>query len=59
MAKKFACVDVVDGCAWSITAKDEGELFQKIAEHAKDTITCQKFQMKSFRKSSLKSLMPS
>jgi len=28
MGKKFACGDVVDGCAWSITAKDE--------EHAKD-----------------------
>ncbi len=37
MAKKFACGDVVDGCAWSITVKDEEELFQKITEHAKDT----------------------
>ncbi len=36
MAKKFACGDVVDGCAWSIMAKDEEELFQKITEHAKD-----------------------
>jgi len=35
MGKKFACGDVVDGCAWSITAKDEEELFQKIADHAK------------------------
>ncbi len=37
MAKKFACGDVVKGCAWSITAKDEEELFHKISEHAKDT----------------------
>ncbi len=29
MGKKFACGDVVDGCAWSITEKDEEELFQK------------------------------
>ena len=36
MAKKFACGDVVDGCAWSATAKDEAELFQKISAHAKD-----------------------
>lgn len=35
MAKKFACGDVVDGCAWSATAENEQELFQKIAEHAK------------------------
>ena len=35
MAKKFACGDVVNGCAWSTTAKDEKELFQKISEHAK------------------------
>ena len=37
MAKKLACGDVVEGCAWSITAKDEEELYQKISEHAKDT----------------------
>ena len=36
MAKKFACADVVDGCAWSTTAKDENELFKKISEHAKN-----------------------
>lgn len=36
MAKKFACGDVVQGCGWSTTAKDENELFQKIAKHAKD-----------------------
>ncbi len=36
MAKKFACGDVVNGCAWSTTANDEKELFQKISEHAKD-----------------------
>ncbi|HSD04123.1 MAG TPA: DUF1059 domain-containing protein [Nitrosopumilaceae archaeon] len=35
MTKKFACGDVVNGCAWSATAKDESELFSKIAEHAK------------------------
>lgn len=35
MAKKFACGDVVSGCGWSTTAKDEAELFQKISEHAK------------------------
>jgi len=35
MAKKFACGDVVNGCSWSTTAKDEKELFQKISEHAK------------------------
>lgn len=37
MAKKFACGDVVDGCAWSTTAENEQELFQKIADHAKQT----------------------
>jgi predicted small metal-binding protein len=37
MTKKFACGDVVPGCAWSATAKDEKELFQKISEHAKNT----------------------
>ncbi len=36
MAKKFACGDVVDGCAWSVTARDESELFQKISEHARN-----------------------
>ncbi|PJC51101.1 MAG: hypothetical protein CO032_01265 [Nitrosopumilales archaeon CG_4_9_14_0_2_um_filter_34_16] len=36
MTKKFACGDVVDGCEWSVTAKDENELFQKISEHAKN-----------------------
>ncbi len=36
MTKKFACGDVVNGCAWSTTANDEKELFQKISEHAKD-----------------------
>ncbi len=36
MTKKFSCGDVVDGCAWAVTAKDETELFQKISEHAKD-----------------------
>jgi predicted small metal-binding protein len=36
MAKKFSCGDVVDGCGWSITANDEGELFQNISEHAKN-----------------------
>ena len=35
MAKKFACGDVVSGCGWSITAKDENELFERISEHAK------------------------
>ena len=35
MAKKFACSDVVSGCSWSTSAKDEKELFQKISEHAK------------------------
>ena len=34
MAKKFACSDVVSGCSWSTSAKDEKELFQKISEHA-------------------------
>lgn len=37
MAKKFACGDVVEGCGWSTTAKNEDELFQKISKHAKDT----------------------
>ncbi|MFB5611351.1 MAG: DUF1059 domain-containing protein [Nitrosopumilaceae archaeon] len=37
MAKKFACGDVVEGCAWSTSAENEEELFKKIAEHAKDT----------------------
>ncbi len=36
MAKKFACGDVVSGCDWSTTAKDENELFQRISEHAKN-----------------------
>ncbi len=36
MAKKFACGDVVDGCGWSATADDEGGLFEKISEHAKN-----------------------
>lgn len=36
MAKKFACGDVVNGCGWSATADDEGGLFAKIAEHAKN-----------------------
>ena len=36
MAKKFACGDVVSGCGWSIIAKDENELFQRISEHAKN-----------------------
>lgn len=36
MAKKFACGDVVTGCAWSTTAENQEELFQKIAKHAKD-----------------------
>ncbi len=36
MAKKFACGDIMSGCGWSATAKDEGELFQKIGEHAKN-----------------------
>ena len=36
MTKKFACGDVVTGCAWSTTANDENELFQKISEHAKN-----------------------
>ena len=36
MTKKFACGDVVTGCGWSTTAKDENELFQKISEHAKN-----------------------
>jgi predicted small metal-binding protein len=35
MAKKFSCGDVMSGCGWSATAKDEQELFAKIAEHAK------------------------
>jgi len=35
MAKKFACGDVVNGCAWSITADNEEDLFKKIAEHAR------------------------
>jgi predicted small metal-binding protein len=37
MAKKFSCGDVMSGCSWSATAKDETELFQKISEHAKNT----------------------
>lgn len=36
MAKKFACGDVVSGCGWSTTAKNKGELFEKISKHAKD-----------------------
>lgn len=36
MAKKFACGDVVSGCAWSTTANDENTLFQQISKHAKD-----------------------
>lgn len=36
MAKKFSCGDVMSGCGWSATAKDEQELFKKIAEHAKN-----------------------
>ena len=36
MVKKFACGDVVSGCGWSTTAKDEKELFQRISEHAKN-----------------------
>lgn len=36
MAKKFSCGDVMSGCGWSATAQDEGELFKKIAEHAKN-----------------------
>lgn len=35
MTKKFACGDVVNGCAWSASANDEAELFKKIADHAK------------------------
>jgi len=37
MGKKFSCGDVMHGCSWSATAKDEQELFKKIAEHAKNT----------------------
>ena len=36
MVKKFACGDVVSGCGWSTTAKDENELFKKISDHAKN-----------------------
>lgn len=36
MGKKFACGDVVNGCGWSTTAENEGELFEKISEHAKN-----------------------
>ena len=36
MAKKFECADVVQNCGWSATADDEGELMQKIQEHAKE-----------------------
>ncbi len=46
MAKKFACGDVVSGCGWSVTAKDENELLQKIAEHAKKITACLQFQTK-------------
>lgn len=35
MGKKFACGDVVSGCGWSAIANTEGELFEKISEHAK------------------------
>ena len=50
MAKKFACGDVITGCGWSTTAKDEKELFQKISEHAKNVHKMTIFQMKLFRK---------
>jgi predicted small metal-binding protein len=36
MAKKFFCGDVLHGCSWSVTAKDEQDLFKKITEHAKN-----------------------
>jgi len=36
MAKKISCADVVSGCNWSATAKDEKALLEKIANHAKN-----------------------
>jgi predicted small metal-binding protein len=35
MAKKFACGDVVNGCAWTTRANTDEELFASISEHAK------------------------
>ena len=36
MAKKFACKDIGMQCNFTAKAKNEDELMQKIAEHAKN-----------------------
>lgn len=36
MTKKFACGDVVPGCAAKFEGKDEGEILAQVAKHAKD-----------------------
>jgi predicted small metal-binding protein len=34
MAKQFGCGDVVQGCKFTITADNEQELLQQVAQHA-------------------------
>jgi len=34
MAKQFACGDVVEGCAFKITAETEDEVMKQVAAHA-------------------------
>lgn len=36
MARKFACGDVVEGCAWHAAADSDEDLFEKISKHAKE-----------------------
>ena len=34
MAKQFGCGDVVQGCKFTVTADNEQELLQQVAQHA-------------------------
>jgi len=37
MAKHIACNDVVNGCGFTATAPNEGELVEQVATHARES----------------------
>ncbi len=36
MTKSISCADAGADCTWSATAETEGELMEKVAQHAKE-----------------------
>jgi predicted small metal-binding protein len=46
----FQCREVVSGCAWEVSGRDENEIMPKIKQHGREQHNMQKFDPETERK---------